>query len=241
MGNAQCNFSDYRLQVIGGTIYLYKYASGSWQLNNTSGDDAWNEWNQYAKAGYEVQIGRQGKTYKLATIDTLAAPYGTLTLPYGATGGATETDVLEYKIVQPPRSTLSPPVVLPRGTVIDLAYSAGCIAPENPTNYNANKLPFNGSIQNILFTPNGYMDYNNTGTYDPYYGGLIYLCIGEWERGFSPSLAEDGKSNIETLTNFWVTLNPKTGQVRITEMAPAVGNDVQGARKYAVEHYGIGE
>jgi hypothetical protein len=128
--------------------------------------------------------------------------------------------------------------VLPRGTVIDLTFSAGCIGPEVSGNYNSNKLSFiNG--QYILFTPNGYIDYFQT-KYEPFYGGLIYFCIGEWERGLN--LAEDGKNNIETMTNFWVTLNPKTGQVRITEMAPAANSaDVQGARKFAAEHFGISE
>jgi hypothetical protein len=251
MGNNVLNSSDIRIKVISGNINLCVYDQDSnllpgdtnyyWtnspnsSAQQTSLATAITNWNQQVTAGCDVQFGRQGRLYRLATPTTLAAPYHQLTLPENSSSDA----ALEYKIVQSPRSSLTPPVVLPRGTVIDLAHSAGCNALENLTNYNHNKLM---PIQYILFTPNGYIDYFD-GNYNPYYGGLIYLCIGEWERGLN--LAEDGKNNIETMTNFWVTLNPKTGQVRVTEMAPYDSDPtklpIENARKFAAEHFGISE
>jgi prepilin-type N-terminal cleavage/methylation domain-containing protein len=244
--NNLLNSSDYRAQIINGNIYLYAYNSPNWVRQTNATDSAWVEWNQYVQPGYEVQFGHQGRFYKLATATTLDAPYDNLTLPEDANvANTTVSNALEYKVIQPPRTTLIPPVVLPRGTVIDLAFSAGCIAPEDPdpTKYNHNKLFFNGpNPPQIMFTPSGYVDYFN-GTYNPFYGGLIYFCIGEWERGLN--LAEDGKNNIETMTNFWVTIHPQTGQVRITEMAPHNSDPTktpqENARKFAAEHFGLSD
>ncbi|MDR0609590.1 MAG: prepilin-type N-terminal cleavage/methylation domain-containing protein [Planctomycetaceae bacterium] len=246
MGNASINTDPaLRVRIVNRQIFLCQFDLTSSTWNNVD-QTLWDtEWNSKVENGYRIQLGRQGRLLELAiakadiassVYPTLASPYNNLTFPENSS-----SDALEYKIIQQPRSSLSPPVVLPRGTVIDLAYSSGCNAPEDLTNYNKNKLYFNGDIQNILFTPSGYVDYFN-GNYNPYYGGLIYLCIGEWERGFNPSLAEDGKNNIQTMTNFWVTLNPQTGQIRVTEMAPiSEPNDIQGARKFAAEHFGINE
>jgi prepilin-type N-terminal cleavage/methylation domain-containing protein len=248
MGNSVLNSQDYRVQIFDGEVFLYESDSTDiWKLCAQT-HDAWTDWNSHVQAGYEIQIGRQGRFYKLDTVKTLAPPYDKLRLPEDADGNTSQSvsNAMEYLIAQPPRTTLTPPVVLPRGTVIDLTHSAGCFAPEDQANYNKNKLHFNGSIQNILFTPNGYIDFFN-GNYNPYYGGLIYLCIGEWERGLDPNLAEDGKNNIETMTNFWVTLNPQTGQVRVTEMAPILptsttdDDKLRDARKFAAEHFGIND
>ncbi|MDR2116800.1 MAG: prepilin-type N-terminal cleavage/methylation domain-containing protein [Planctomycetaceae bacterium] len=252
MGNKAINNSNLRVQIVGGEVHLYQFNAGNW----TAADQTtWEtEWNSNVESGYKIQLGRQGRLYEIGIAKAdltavpnpvyprLAAPYENLNLPENSPPNAT----MEYSIIQPPRSSLSPPVALPRGTVIDLQFSTGCISteipstPANPEYYNNNKLYFNASIQNIMFTPNGYIDYFN-GDYSPFYGGLIYFCIGEWERGLG--LAEDGKNNIETMTNFWVTLNPKTGQIRITEMAPHDSDPtklpIENARKFAAEHFGV--
>jgi hypothetical protein len=245
MGNNEINNSIFRIKIVSGTVYLYKFTTSGW--SNSSSDvtqgDWEDQWNSKVERGYKIQLGRQGRLFDIdnakATISssiypTLAFPYDTLTLPENSSSN----DAMEYSIIQPPRTSLTPPVVLPRGTVIDLKYSDGYSG--------ARKVDFDDiNGQKILFTPNGYVDYFD-GTYNPFYGGLIYFCIGEWERQIDnttgKTLAEDNKNNIETITNFWVTLHPKTGQIRITEMAPASGpGDIQGARKFAAEHFGINE
>ena len=67
---------------------------------------------------------------------------------------------------------------------------------------------------------------------------MLYFCVGEWDRQMKndKTLADDGKSNLDTLATYWVTIHPKTGEVRIAENAPG-SNDVEKARKFAREHF----
>ncbi|MDR0706220.1 MAG: prepilin-type N-terminal cleavage/methylation domain-containing protein [Planctomycetaceae bacterium] len=229
-GNAYLNPPDVRARVENNVINFYEYDSVSGKWNNpTTPQDI-----QKITDASSIQFGRQGRFYSKTDL-TLDLPFIGLNLPEN-----NDADAMEFKVLQSPRASLSPPVVLPRGTVIDLAFSS---APSvsNEERFN-NKDPTKTKGVKIVFTPAGYLDkefYIDDTRYE-LYNGLIYFCIGEWERGLDP--ADDGKNNIETMTNFWVTLNPKTGQVRITEMAPASNNtDVQGARKFAAEHFGISE
>jgi hypothetical protein len=66
---------------------------------------------------------------------------------------------------------------------------------------------------------------------------MLYFCVGEWDRQFvnGKSLAEDGKSNINVPATYWVTIHPKTGEVRIAENN--ANNDMEQARKFAREHF----
>jgi prepilin-type N-terminal cleavage/methylation domain-containing protein len=236
-GNAYINPPDVRAKVIDSTITFFERddTSGKWStlMPSFPGENT-------IKEASSIQFGRQGRFYPKEEGSLKLTNLNGFNLPEN--GG---DDAMEFKVLQPPRVSLTPPVVLPRGTVVDLTFSAGCTGAEKTGDYNENKKSFeykNTTIKNgikIYFTPAGYVDefYIDDVPHKPY-GGLIYLCIGEWERGLN--LAEDGKNNIETMTNFWVTLNPQTGQVRITEMAPNSG-DVQDARRFAAEHYGIHE
>jgi type II secretory pathway pseudopilin PulG len=266
MGTPVLNSQDIRIIIASGVINFCVYDQDHGQVTrkNDDGDpdpdtnyywttnpntsakktaraNAKDEWDAKVRGGYEIQLARQGKVYKLDSPSNLAFPYHSLTLPADVPVPPPTyfNNALEYNIVQQPRSTLSPPVVLPKGTVVDLNSGYSSV----PFGYGPSyEIPINSANKYLLFTPNGNIDYFQ-GYYKPCYGGLIYLCIGEWERGIGA--AEDNKDNIQTLTNFWVTLNPKTGQVRITEMAPhdnpGLGTALEKARKYAAEHYGIHE
>jgi hypothetical protein len=300
---------DWKVSV----IKLYRYNStDKWNGTPlTAGDSDYDEWNKATPNVASVQLGRQGRFYKLRKVKerkvggteiihyTLDPPYNNLIFPEN--GG----DAMEFKVLRSPQSSLAPPVVLPRGTVIDLGYkkinedgklsslgissakvfdSAGNLSEdEDEEVYEADeddkkKKEYGQSFATstgtgdgikIFFTPAGSVDkfYIDDTEYKPY--GLIYFCIGEWDRRIidiktqknTPTIpkkvtitdtttsAEDGKNNIETKTNFWVTLHPQTGQVRVTEMAPVVHDttnpdvkiDIQNARKFAAEHFGISE
>jgi len=225
-GERRNNPEDVRARVQNGYVTLYRYdtSNNAWSTELNSSDPEY----QHLK-GQEIQFGRQGRTYKLDTNDgrKLQGVYADITLP---DGNNPDKDAAEYRLILPPRSVLIPPVVLPRGTVVDLEFSHGKTGTdEKPIK---DYTPF--------FTPNGYVDYvhKEDGLRGQFYGGLIYICVGEWDRQKTNGvvLAEDGKNNIEVMTNYWVTLNPMTGQVRVTPMGPA-----DAPKKFAAEHWGLSE
>jgi prepilin-type N-terminal cleavage/methylation domain-containing protein len=238
---AYINQPNVRVRVENGVIKFYQSASGEW--GSSSSIPTPTEWNAHVNDGDSVQFGRQGRFYKLEenSKTKLAPPFEFIPHPNEEKGfylpkNSTD-DAMEFKVLQSPQASLTPPVVLPRGTVVDLEFSSGYFS-------NA-EIPFsnatNGEIK-IIFSPAGYIDKFevNGNSYTPS-GGLIYFCVGEWDRqtiSSGTTLAEDGKNNIEVPTSFWITIHPKTGQVRITETAPAAdAHDVQGARKFAAENY----
>ncbi|MDR1142016.1 MAG: prepilin-type N-terminal cleavage/methylation domain-containing protein [Planctomycetaceae bacterium] len=263
------------------TIKLYRYNSETdkWVSSDDSSTEqtAWN--NDRKTKEVKIQFGRQGRFYKLRNVKekvadnkykfhyTFDPPFNNLNLHED-----NPDEVVEFKVLQPPRSSLSPPVVLPRGTVVDLAFSGGY---EGTTYHDFKKVNTQDEDTQdkgikLVFTPAGYVDkfYVDETEYKPY-SGLTYLCIGEWERQVNVTydkeneeyefrtLSEDNKNNLETITNFWITLHPQTGQVRITEMAP-IKTDTSGdwwehvdadklepvlkeGRTLAAERYGISE
>lgn len=244
---------NFRIKVINGTIHVWEFdnTTKAWTSNND-----YTEWDNHVKGGYSVQLGRQGRFYKLADGNNrqLAAPYGNLTYP-ATEDNTSPLSAVEFNVTQSPRSTLIPPVVLPHGTVIDMQFSGYRNPNENSNSDDTRHHSFSSFYQStgpsdrvgsimVMFSPMGnvdrcyYYDQANTFRQIRPHGGLFYFCVGEWDRQCDSNgntLAEDGRNNIQTPSNFWVTVNPQNGQVRIAEMNAS--NDVREARKFATQHY----
>ena len=204
-----------------GTLTSYP---SSWASANIQNDDY-------------IQFNYQGKYYKVNGGSPQAAdgtkppemnnvPFRVLRSPQ--TGAATNL-----------RMALAPSIIMPRGTVVDLQYSGI----DHGTVIN-DRFPSDILSIIVMFAPTGSVDrvyYGGTNDIDDVFKGpirLIHFCVGEWERGISVG-HEDGRNNIQTASNFWVTVNPRTGEVRTTEMNPVPpgSNDVTTARKFARERF----
>jgi prepilin-type N-terminal cleavage/methylation domain-containing protein len=173
--------------------------------------------------GYRIRFGNQGRWYTLKTATTLAE---NITLLSEST---TEYDkYVPFQVAQPSHPTIMPPDVLPRGNVVDLKHSGAY----EGTRYER----FEGQSVSIFFSPAGYVDsysLDNKPEATPF-GGLIYFCVGDWNRQTDPDsvvLAEDGKNNIQVEETYWVTIDPRTGRIRVTENQPS--DNVNEARKFA--------
>lgn len=126
-----------------------------------------------------------------------------------------------FKIARDPRATMSAPIGLPQGAVVDLAYSGT----------DARDFALGGDVT-IMFGPSGEVDYvaDRLGKWTA--NDSIYLMIGRWDRvaalasgdfdaeGFYVSGAEDGIWNYEDASNRWVTINPRSGIVSTVEVMP---------------------
>ncbi|MDR0871518.1 MAG: prepilin-type N-terminal cleavage/methylation domain-containing protein [Planctomycetaceae bacterium] len=236
---------DVRVVVADGNIYLYKFDGSGWISEPLSDAD----WVTHAAAGLRIRFGDQGRSYRL---DTLTALSDKITLPQGLlpgfSGGLLPAGItpMTFQIMQPPRQTLVPPDVVPQGTIVDLAFSGGFT--------DGSEQSFAGGNASVLFSPAGYVEEffnkngyvpNDSNTYGGYVpnGGLIYLCVGEWDRqsdAAGQTLAEDGKTNLRASTTYWVTIHPRTGQIR-TAKNGFEPTTLEQARKYASEHYNGGE
>ncbi len=128
-----------------------------------------------------------------------------------------------FKVVRDPRATMTAPIGLAQGAVVDLAYSG------------TDDVDFAlGGDVTIVFGPNGEVDYvvDAKGTWRP--TDAIYLMIGRWDRiaalaaeenhpietYYYISGAEDGLWNYEDASNRWVTINPRSGLVSTVEVMP---------------------
>lgn len=255
-----------RVKVDGGTITLHQYSGGSWVDADQSLKD---EWSQNAQAGYSVQFGRQGRFYKLS--DAWKLTDTSVNIP-----ADTSADPVDFLVQRPPSPMFSPPINLPHGTVVDLQYSGfgnpgdsdfctfGDFSNPNPAR----------ELQGIkiIFSPSGHVsrcDYTywekeldgpwevKTKSFDPQ-GGLFYFLVGEWERQGTDdkgnTLAADGRNNLLTASNTWVTVHPRTGRVNAAPMAAVDSSDwknppdgsnaadelqklLEDARAHAKEHY----
>jgi len=124
-----------------------------------------------------------------------------------------------FKVIRDPRQTMTAPIGLPQGAVVDLAFSG-----------TDSKRFALGSDVTIVFSPSGEVDYiaDKDGMFTP--TEPVYFLIGRWDRMFAlgvrelestgeiVSAAEDGLWNYEDVTNFWVAVNPRSGLVSTTEV-----------------------
>lgn len=163
-----------------------------------------------------------------------------------------------FKVLLSPKPTLTAPVGLPQGTVVDLQFSGvddakWQVLNEQVYSYldtqshasvrTGNRFASSGMM--IMFQPNGEVDsirgmyYDGittnasthrcqSGKYLP--GGNIYLLIGRWDRIAALGMAEDKIANINDANNFWVVINPRTGLISTAPVNPIVTNsDLQAA------------
>ena len=233
---------DFRVKVKGGVIEFYTYNGPSgtppnrWVPSLTDPPD----WDGNASL---IQFGRQGRYYKLDG-KKLAPPFGGLDHPVEGASGTYDHPPVEYRIKRQPRPMLIPPIIMPRGTVVDLQFSGEGIK-NKATAFN----DISSESVIILFSPNGTVDryfFDDPTPMDGVPRDPLHFCIGEWERALSIG-HEDGRRNIDTASNFWVTVHPRTGAVRISEMNtyrdPALATlstpptPVEEARKFATENF----
>ena len=211
---------DLRVVVNNGTIHVCHWNSTDqkWNWDGVNTTDTANEtlWKNNVKAGYKIQLGRQGRVYELDSAFRLKSPYNNLTLPDTDLSGTESTWAVEASVTRPPLPAFAPQVVLPKGSIVDLAFSG-----------TSSKL-FSGSAPvAVMFSGGGYVDCILAGTSlsEEKTNEIVYFCIGEWERqsldSSGSTYAEDGRNNLLIPSNFWVTVNPRSGQVRITEFAAA--------------------
>jgi hypothetical protein len=209
-----------------------------------------------------VQFNRFGRifSFEVSTLDprsdplnpvvaTLIAPYNNLTLPEE---GLFENSALEYRVIagRIPPTTWLPQTVMPRGTIVDLAFSGGETRNFAGGEKTEEDIPFSFSAGDdvvVMFSPAGHVDALYINGEPKKVNEMLYFCVGEWDRQIDANtgstFAEDGKSNLNMSATFWVTLHPKTGGVRIAENAPIrtgstdIVEWLRDARKFAREHF----
>lgn len=149
-----------------------------------------------------------------------------------------------FKVVRDPRPTMTAPIGLPQGAVVDLEWS-GTDAAEGlfALGYVDGNGVARGYNVTVMFAPDGSVDYvENNGRFSP--TDPVYFLIGRWERisalgveevgsedpFFDPdnpesrwrSAAEDGLWNYQDSTNAWIAINPTSGLVTTAEVNPPV-------------------
>lgn len=121
---------------------------------------------------------------------------------------------------------LDPVFMIPRGIVVDLAYSG--IGNDGTWGKNVKQI-------SIIFQPDGTVSlfYDNTvQDLSSSENSHIFLLVGRWDRGISA--AEDNLHNYQDPNSFWVVINTQTGMV-----TSAINNALSGdasvsqSREYA--------
>jgi hypothetical protein len=223
-----------KCKVVNGVISLWYYDDAS----NVWGDIASNPydttfeakvrtiWERKVTAGLKIRFGNQGRWYNLtgsyAIDESITLPEQLIDLD----GDGTPDEVaVEFDVTQRPVSTLNSVTVLPRGTIIDLQHSG----------HEQGNVPFayvSGNFKSvvIMFSPAGYVDRLYVdGVESVPFNGVSYFLVGEWDK-IIPSEADkitlggEDKNNVETESNFWVTVKDRDGTVRISGNAPIVDN-----------------
>ncbi|HBT78076.1 MAG TPA: hypothetical protein DEB39_14400 [Planctomycetaceae bacterium] len=139
------------------------------------------------------------------------------------------------------RPSLAAPGNVPRGTVVDLRWSGigdQCFDPGTDS-------------VTVLFSPGGFIDRVIVGlpTNPPQFPTRpIHFLIGDWDHLDSlHTLREEGKkeNNYELASNFWITIDPRTGMISTNEVFPVVpvdgrdptDDEIGQSRQFANEYY----
>lgn len=168
------------------------------------------------RPGNRIQVGGSGPYYtvKLAFPDhcILEEP---VTTPATARSG-------KFRVQLAPRPTMTPPVALPQGTVVDLKYS-GCGGdwwnfwydddPVSPVDNRAREVT-------VMFSPSGEISLPTEE--NPYPVGPLFLLIGRWDQ--IPAVRDSGEEgswpNWADGRNYWVVVQPQSGLVTTAEVNP---------------------
>ena len=240
---------DVRVRVENGLIVPYYFSNGDWQPVNWNANDNVKEAQRHFEQGYAVQFNRLGRFLEyVAEGNTFKVlpPYDGLNLP----DPATMNDAMEYRISRQSVSGLAwiPPVVMPRGTIVDLVFSGGESVGFDGGAKTQDGLPSSFAPPSnevvVMFSPAGHVDVLYVNEVPRRVNEMLYFCVGEWDRQVDTGgipLAEDGKSNLEVPATYWVSLHPKTGGTHVAENAPVRSIDpperLREARKFAREHF----
>jgi prepilin-type N-terminal cleavage/methylation domain-containing protein len=247
---------EIRCRVNNGEITLVKRtASGEWQpitFIPQPGDPRPRVpppdiWQRKVTAGLKIQFGRIGTWHTLKDSETIEDT--SLTLPFDQTVvGSNFIDAVEFNVTQRPVSMLNAITVLPRGTVIDLQQSGYETSPSPPPPLLA--FSFNNKFEPVavasnipksvvvMFSPAGYVDRfyvdgnenqcGIAGSVTKPFRGVFYFLVGEWDKIVA---GEDGKNNLETPSNFWVTIKDHDGTVRTSPNSANDNDRIEHARE----------
>jgi hypothetical protein len=190
-------------------------------------------WTKKVLKGLAIQFNRQGKWFYLKdsfTIDDCNAPLPVDPKKVPDDQPALAADqysaAVHFKVTQRPASMLNSITVLPRGTVVDFQHSGHEPSMSGGTGvtfgeYEESKATHVTKSVMVMFSPAGYVDrFYVDGTEDGKeddsgrdrpFRGVFYFLVGEWDK---IDRGEDNKNNLETGSNFWVTVKDRDGTVR---------------------------
>jgi hypothetical protein len=221
-----------------------------WEKIDTSdlNNDIVKIWKRKVTEGLKIQFNRQGHWYNVID-DSFTVADCNIKLPedYNDPSQDTTDSAVEFNVTQRPIPMLNSITVLPRGTIVDLQHSGRESRMRRDVNdkpvagdpdYDKLKIvltdfesqsPANSAPQSfvIMFSPAGYVDRfyvdgeKQLGDDLPF-RGVFYLLVGEWDKIDG---GEDGKNNLETQSNFWVTIKDRDGTVRISPNAEIKNNN----------------
>lgn len=149
----------------------------------------------------KVRFDYMGPFYTLNPGNTLTAPAGTL-LP--------EKTNVAFELFRPAKATMTAPIGLPQGTIVELNFSG---------TDDASFLP--GSDITIMFSPSGEVEKVEGAGITSIPSSPIYFLIGRWEKMDLLKLPEE-VYNFADGNNFWVTIHPLTGVISTTEVNPTI-------------------
>ena len=245
---------NFRVRVVDGEIIPYHFPSDGteWQELVPSSRQFETVMEQF-KGGSDVQFNHIGRVFRISrhmnasnTHCKLAYPYDEMNLPDDDLNKP--EDAMEYRVKQRTVAAWLPPVVMPRRTVVDIAFSGGETVnfggkDKVPADIDAN---FLGYDVIVMFSPAGNVDVVFINGEELKVNETLYFCVGDWDRQVNAQgnpLAEDKKSNLDVPATYWVALHPKTGKVHIAENAPikpgsnTLKDKLYDARKFAREYY----
>ncbi len=127
-----------------------------------------------------------------------------------------------FEFYLPEKPTMTAPIGLPQGTVIDMEMSGLDSKYGMFCNVDTNTSPYTYSTKpkpTIMFGASGEV----ISASGEVVGDTIYILIGRWEK-IPDLILPDEVPNYADANNFWVTINPVSGVVSTTEINPAIDN-----------------
>jgi hypothetical protein len=243
------------------TISLVKKLDNEpqWRKIDTTNldDDIVKIWMRKVTGGLKIQFNRQGNWYDLLDSFTIADCNIQLPDNNNVPFPDTTNSAVEFNVTQRPVPMLNSITVLPRGTIVDLKYSEHEGDMRNnvngerdtqqvvefavdDTDSSSPQLPdYMPRSVIVMFSPAGYVsrfyvdglqNVDDESKEILPFRGVFYFLVGEWDRINS---GEDGRDNLATPSNFWVTIKDRDGSVRISPNAET--NNLNDARRHACE------
>jgi Tfp pilus assembly protein FimT len=195
-------------------------------------------WQRKVLKGQAIQFNRQGNWFYLNGPFEIADCDLKLPVNQELVGGK-YPDAVHFKVTQRPTSMLNSITVLPRGTVVDFQHSGHESQMQSGGtevtfgDYDASKATHVNRSVMVMFSPAGHVDRfyvdgtESSGQNRPF-RGVLYLLVGEWDK---ITAGEDGNNNLQTGSNFWVTVKDRDGTVRTSPNNVADSNPRKHARE----------